>query len=184
VSYAFKRSVEHLKAEVSLEEYAGELTELKRRGGVLVGLCPLPDHDEKTPSFTIWAGSGTWWCFGCDRGSDILDLHQLLHGYAEKWEALVSLSMERGVELPGRSEGWHEGTRRKAAYHDLRYRVLGDVLKRRMFRVCVLPHVEAIEDAAERDAELSRAWEQWSDGLFWPRYAEWIVEGRRECEPA
>jgi DNA primase len=54
-----------VKEAVPLKEYAGELTELRRSGGVLVGRCPLQDHEDRTPSFTVWPDNDSWWCFGC-----------------------------------------------------------------------------------------------------------------------
>ena len=37
--------------------------------------CPLPGHDDRTPSFTVWAGdSYSWRCFGCGRGGDYFAL--------------------------------------------------------------------------------------------------------------
>ena len=41
-------------------------------------LCLLPDHEEKTPSF--WLQEHRWYCFGCQRGGDVLDFVQELHG--------------------------------------------------------------------------------------------------------
>jgi hypothetical protein len=172
--YAFRRSVEAVKKAVPLADYAGELIELKRSGLQLVGVCPLPDHDENTPSFTIYP-DGHWWCFGCERGSDILDLHQLMYGHPEKWTALVDLSMRYGVELPGRSEKWLAGERRKRLYTDKQNLALGGVLKRRLFKILVLPYIDAIEDPGEHDEELARAWEDFGDELWWARVANEVL---------
>jgi CHC2 zinc finger len=40
--------------------------------------CPLPDHDDHTPSFQVL--SSHWRCFGCDRGGSIIDLAAALYG--------------------------------------------------------------------------------------------------------
>lgn len=72
------------------------------------GALPLPDHEDKTPSFVVYPANNSWWCFGCSRGPDVLDLYQFAHGYSEKWEMFVGLARERGVELPRRSERWHQ----------------------------------------------------------------------------
>ncbi|MEL7564980.1 MAG: CHC2 zinc finger domain-containing protein [Dehalobacterium sp.] len=42
----------------------------------LVGICPL--HSEKTGSFTIYKKSNSWYCFGCERGGDGVELVRLL----------------------------------------------------------------------------------------------------------
>jgi hypothetical protein len=179
--YAFRKVVQAVKGVVDLQAYAGELTPLRRSGATLVGRCPLPDHEDRTPSFTVWPGSDSWWCFGCDRGSDVIDLYYHLHGCTETWEALVGLSLERGVALPGRSGRWHRATRRKAEYRDTAYRVLGNVLKRRLYRTLVLPYIDLIEDPEEHERELERSWREWAGWWRWPRLAQELVAGDRDA---
>ncbi len=64
-----------LKARIRIEEYAGGLTTLKKGGTtVLKGKCPLPNHDDKTASFFVYPGNQSWYCFGCLKGGDVIDL--------------------------------------------------------------------------------------------------------------
>jgi hypothetical protein len=173
--------LEAIKGAVSLPAYAAGLTMLRRSGTTLVGRCPLPDHEDSTPSFTVWPATDSWWCFGCGRGSDIVDLYFYLHGCSEAWEALVGLSLERGIELPGRSEAWHRATQRKTEYRDAAHRVLGNVLKRRLYRTLVLPYIDLIEDPEEHDRELERSWQEWADWWGWPRLAEDLISGDEDA---
>jgi len=46
-------------------EVASEFTALKRQGANYSGLCPYPDHNEKTPSFSVNPEKGFYYCFGC-----------------------------------------------------------------------------------------------------------------------
>lgn len=172
---SFRTSVEALKDAVPLDEYALDLTDLRGAGGNLVGLCPL--HDEKTPSFKVYP-DGHFHCYGCGAHGDVLDLHQLHHGYVEKWEALVSLAMERGVELPGRSGRWHEAFARKAEIRDVAARVAGQVYKRRAFRLLVWPEIEPAFsglDPEERRAEFWRAYREFGSPERWERYAAEVL---------
>ena len=41
----------------------GEQVALRRVGNRLVGLCPF--HAEKSPSFSVNASEGLYYCFGC-----------------------------------------------------------------------------------------------------------------------
>jgi DNA primase len=41
------------------------------------GLCPL--HDDTHPSFFVYPDDQRWWCFGCNRGGDIIDFAQAMH---------------------------------------------------------------------------------------------------------
>ena len=53
---------------------------LRRTGRRLIGQCPLPDHQDKTPSFTVFPADDRWYCFGCNRGGDIFELTGLYFG--------------------------------------------------------------------------------------------------------
>ena len=47
---------------------------LRGRGRVRQGVCPF--HDEAEGSFTVYADSERWYCFGCGLGGDVLDFVQ------------------------------------------------------------------------------------------------------------
>ncbi len=53
---------------------------LKRSGNKLVGSCPF--HNEKTPSFYVYLKSNSFYCFGCQKGGNIINLIQILYGYS------------------------------------------------------------------------------------------------------
>ncbi|APU16884.1 MULTISPECIES: DNA primase [Actinoalloteichus] len=54
-----------------IDEVIGEYLELRRAGaGALKGLCPF--HDEKSPSFNVRPTHGTFHCFGCGEGGDVI----------------------------------------------------------------------------------------------------------------
>lgn len=40
-------------------------------------ICPL--HNEDTPSFTVYKDKNTWWCFGCNSGTSVIDLYMKLN---------------------------------------------------------------------------------------------------------
>ena len=42
----------------------------RRRGRTAVGLCPF--HGEKTPSFTVYPETASFYCFGCGAGGDVI----------------------------------------------------------------------------------------------------------------
>src|SRR5688572_9322411 len=47
---------------------------LRRVGKEWVGRCPLPDHEDKSPSFTVNPEKNVWFCHGCIRGGDCVEL--------------------------------------------------------------------------------------------------------------
>ena len=63
------------------------------------GLCPL--HKEKTPSFSVDADKGVFYCFGCGQGGDAIRLHQLLTG-DDFPAAMEALAVRYGIPLPTR----------------------------------------------------------------------------------
>jgi DNA primase len=58
-----------------IDEVIGEYVALRRAGGgSLKGLCPF--HNEKTPSFNVRPSHGTFHCFGCGEGGDVIKFIQ------------------------------------------------------------------------------------------------------------
>ena len=51
---------------------------LHGRGRVRQGVCPF--HEEVEGSFTVYADSQRWYCFGCGEGGDALDFLQRVEG--------------------------------------------------------------------------------------------------------
>ena len=62
--------LQDLKLRNDIPEVVSSYVTLKRRGRNMVGLCPF--HGEKTPSFNIYAENGSFYCFGCGVGGDII----------------------------------------------------------------------------------------------------------------
>ncbi len=59
-----------LRMRCDIEQIISSYTPLKRRGKNLVGLCPY--HNEKTPSFTVYPESQSFFCFGCGAGGEVI----------------------------------------------------------------------------------------------------------------
>lgn len=106
--------LEAIKAAHPVVEVAGQYgIQLARSGPRFVALCPF--HAETHPSFTLFPASNSWWCFGCRRGGDVIDLVRLLDGVSFR-EAVASLcgawtprpdaAGERWEERGGDSERW------------------------------------------------------------------------------
>ncbi len=60
-----QNSIEAVRESADIVEVASEFTALRRQGARFVGLCPYPDHSEKTGSFSVDAEKGFYYCFGC-----------------------------------------------------------------------------------------------------------------------
>lgn len=63
-------SVQAVLEAASIVDVISGYTSLRKRGATYTGLCPF--HQEKTPSFTVSAEKGLYYCFGCGEGGDIV----------------------------------------------------------------------------------------------------------------
>ena len=71
---------------------------LHGRGRVRQGVCPF--HNEAEGSFTVYADTERWYCFGCGEGGDVLDFLQRTEGLSLR-EAIRRL--DGSTPAPGRS---------------------------------------------------------------------------------
>ncbi len=86
----FRRLVDEAKASHNLSDIIGRHTALKRRGArEMVGLCPF--HAEKSPSFEVNDGKGTWHCWGGCGGGDAMSFLMRADGlsFMEAYRALT-----------------------------------------------------------------------------------------------
>ena len=81
-----------------------EDTELKGSGSRYMGLCPFPDHTEKTPSFSVSSEKQVYNCFGCQKSGNIFTYLKEQRGLSFR-EALEYLAGKAHIPLP---KGWTE----------------------------------------------------------------------------
>ena len=80
-------------------DWIGQDTVLKTQsGGQYSGLCPFPDHKEKTPSFSVSASKQVYHCFGCQKGGDIFTYFRDQKGMGF-YEAVKYLADQAGITL-------------------------------------------------------------------------------------
>ena len=89
--------ISEIKYRNDLGELASSYMQLKRRGRNLVGLCPF--HGEKTPSFNIYTENGSFYCFGCGKGGDIITFVMNIENL-DYMEAVKFLAERAGMSLP------------------------------------------------------------------------------------
>jgi len=66
----YKDLVEEIRSRNDIVELIGMYVNLKRAGSNFSGLCPY--HSEKSPSFTVFPATQSFYCFGCGAGGDAI----------------------------------------------------------------------------------------------------------------
>jgi DNA primase len=92
-----RRVLDQVRDSADIVAVVGEHLTLRKTGRNYVGLCPF--HGEKTPSFSVSREKGTYYCFGCKRGGDVIDFVMELERVPFA-EAVERLAERFGVPLP------------------------------------------------------------------------------------
>jgi len=90
--------VEEVKARADTLVIISERITLQRKGAIYSALCPF--HTEKTPSFVVFPEKGTWHCFGCGIGGDVISFLEK-YDHLTFMEAVKLLAERYNVEMPG-----------------------------------------------------------------------------------
>ena len=92
--------IDKVRDASNLVEYVAQYTELKpSSSGQYMGLCPYPDHNEKTPSFSVSETKQVYFCFGCKKSGNIFTFLQDIKGMGFP-EAVKYLAEKAGIPLP------------------------------------------------------------------------------------
>ena len=92
--------LQELKLRSDITEIASSYVNLKRHGRNMVGLCPF--HGEKTPSFNIYTESGSFYCFGCGAGGDVITFIMKIENldYVEAVKFLAQRAGMKCLKIP------------------------------------------------------------------------------------
>lgn len=89
--------IQELKYKSDIEDIVSTYVTLRRRGSTYVGLCPF--HNEKTPSFTVYPETQSFYCFGCGAGGDTIGFIKRIENL-DYIDAVKSLAQRVGVQMP------------------------------------------------------------------------------------
>lgn len=85
-----------------IEAVVGSYVTLKRAGANCNGRCPF--HSEKTPSFTVFPATKSFYCFGCGAGGDVITFIMRTENL-DYVEALKFLADRAGITIPDDRQG-------------------------------------------------------------------------------
>jgi DNA primase len=135
---------------------------MRKVGERWVAKCPIPGHEDKSPSFVVYPETNSWYCFGqCLAGGDVVELARYSWGYEKHEAAMAAADILRtfGHEIPARPASWYAKQRRQKPLRESIARARFDLLRRRLFRTLFAPSLKRIEDLEERQAEAVILWE-------------------------
>jgi DNA primase len=91
-----ENEIAQVRSATDIVALIGETVALKRTGQRWTGLCPF--HGEKTPSFSVNAEEGRYYCFGCRVSGDQITWTREIH-HLDFIDALRLLADRAGIEL-------------------------------------------------------------------------------------
>ena len=89
--------IDDIRARNDIVDTIGMYVNLKRAGSNYNGLCPY--HNEKTPSFTVFPGTQSFYCFGCGAGGDVITFTMKSENL-DYVGAIEFLAKKSGINIP------------------------------------------------------------------------------------
>jgi len=89
--------LQELRNRADIETTISSYVNLKRAGRISKGLCPF--HGEKTPSFTVYPDTQSYYCFGCGNGGDVITFIKNIENL-DYIDAVRFLADKNGMDMP------------------------------------------------------------------------------------
>lgn len=116
-----KATLDRIKSALNIVEVIGEFVSLKKKGSGYVGICPF--HPDTTPSMTVSPSRGTYKCFVCENGGDVIEFIKN-HENLSFAEAAQWCARKAGVEIVNK-ELTDEEVRRSKEIESMRIALKG-----------------------------------------------------------
>lgn len=100
--------LQELRLKTDIVDLISSYVSLKKRGNTYVGLCPF--HNEKTPSFTVYENTQSFYCFGCGAGGDGVSFMRKIENL-DYIDAVKVLAQRAGMQMP--DEGYDDSLSKK-----------------------------------------------------------------------
>ena len=91
--------IEKVRDANNLVDLVSQHSQLRPMAGGYMGRCPFPDHQEKTPSFSVSEVKQVYHCFGCQKSGNIFTFVQDFMGLSFR-EAVEYLASRAHISLP------------------------------------------------------------------------------------
>ena len=88
--------ISEIKEKNDISEIISEYVDIQRKGRNMMGLCPF--HAERTASLCVYPANGSFYCFGCGVGGDVITFLRLIEHY-DYIEAVKYLAERVGMSV-------------------------------------------------------------------------------------
>ncbi len=106
--------IEEIVSRTDISDLIGQYVTLKRAGSNMSGLCPF--HSERSPSFTVFPNTSSFYCFGCGAGGDVITFVMKAENL-DYPSAIEFLANRAGITIPhDRNDMGGNGMSRKRVY--------------------------------------------------------------------
>jgi len=105
--------VQEILDKTDIVALIGEHVRLTKKGGRWLGLCPF--HSEKSPSFSVDAEKGLFYCFGCQKGGSAVQFLMELEKLSFR-EAMEDLAGRAGIRLESEEAPSEEEKEKKSLF--------------------------------------------------------------------
>ncbi|MBN2652740.1 MAG: DNA primase [Spirochaetales bacterium] len=114
--------IEAILNKISMVDVVSQYVNLNLKGNKYWGCCPF--HNEKTPSFSITPEKNLFFCFGCQKGGNLIHFIQEVE-HMSFVESVELLAKKAGVEIPkdGFSKTFSEEEKKKDQFYQLYQKV-------------------------------------------------------------
>ncbi len=99
-----------------IDSVISSYVQLKKRGRTLVCNCPF--HSEKTPSFTVFPDTQSFYCFGCGAGGDVITFIMKAENL-DFLEAVRLLAERSGLTVPERKGSSPDTSKRRTKIYEM-----------------------------------------------------------------
>lgn len=89
--------LQELKSRSDITDVVSSYIDLRHSGRTYSGICPF--HSEKSPSFHIYPENGSFYCFGCGAGGDVITFVRRIENL-DYMESIRLLAQRAGMTVP------------------------------------------------------------------------------------
>lgn len=101
-----KEIIDEIVFRNDVEDVIGSYVTLKRAGSNYQAPCPF--HSERTPSFTVFTATKSFYCFGCGAGGDVITFVMRAEN-VDYVDAVKILADRAGISIPEQQADEREG---------------------------------------------------------------------------